>query len=58
MQAMSNTDVNPGTPETQQMRVVAPAGVSYIKFLMSDAVYHPFDPPTYLKARIPKIAQC
>ena len=28
MQAMSNTTVNAGSTETQQMRVLAPAGVS------------------------------
>lgn len=28
MQAMSSTTVNPGSTETQQMRVLAPAGVS------------------------------
>ena len=36
MLPMSNPNINPGAVETQQMRVVAPVGVSYLRFPLFD----------------------
>lgn len=38
MLPMSNSDVQPGATETQQMRVMAPPGVSYCFSLTDDAL--------------------
>ena len=52
MLPMSNPSVNPGSVETQQMRVVAPIGVSYIPMQVNEGYLTDWQSAVRLRLRI------
>lgn len=48
---MSKPDVAPGTTETQQMRILAPPGVSHLSIHQLTAGTNPSPPPNHLQGR-------
>jgi AP-1 complex subunit gamma-1 len=52
MLPMSNPSVNPGSVETQQMRVVAPIGVSFIPMQVNEGYLTDWQSTVRLRLRI------